>query len=62
MDKRIQEIKQELKRMSHMSCDPEADHCRADDLLCEVIAILLFDVYDGEEIVEYFNKIEKWYS
>lgn len=37
--------------------DPELEHSRADDLLCEMLAVLGYD-----EIVEAWHKVAKWYA
>ena len=37
--------------------DPEQDHARADDVLCDVLESLGY-----HSLVEQWNKIEKWYA
>jgi len=37
--------------------DKERDHCEADDILCELLSSLGYG-----EVVDQFNKLEKWYA
>ena len=37
--------------------DKEVEHVNADDLLCDLLEELGF-----EEVVEVYNKVEKWYA
>ena len=49
----------DLKRMQDLELtgDPEAAHGQADNILCDVLTDLGLP-----ELVEAFNKIEKWYA
>lgn len=53
---RIKDYVAEIERQA-MFGDPEADHCRADDLLCELLTEIGY-----WEVVEAWRKVEKWYA
>jgi hypothetical protein len=61
-ENRINALKEQLKQIAAYQqqstwTDIEADHCNADDILCEILTELGY-----EEIVEMFESIEKWYG
>lgn len=53
---RIADYVAEIERQC-MFGDAEADHSRADDLLCELLAELGY-----QEVVEAWRKVDKWYA
>lgn len=62
----IQEAKKELQELvdmtntdSHTYVDLEIPHSTADRILCELIKEY---IPDGEEIVNLFENINKWYA
>ena len=55
--KKVTSPEEALTELANMSGDPEADHSRADEILCELLESLGF-----AEVVEAWEKIEKWYA
>ena len=47
---------EELKNLGN-SGDPETDHVRADNLLCDIL-----EQIGEDEIVKAFRSLEKWYA
>ncbi len=55
--KRIIELKTELAMIASHNSDTEQGHIRGDEILCEILELL-----GHEEVVELYNKIDKWYA
>jgi hypothetical protein len=53
---KLEAVRDELLALNNLY-DIEAAHCRADELLCEVLRM-----YKCDEIVEAFEQVEKWYA
>ncbi len=64
----IAKLHDEMVRLSMPPNDPEINHCRGDDILCDVIKILRDDINDIHVtelltgIVKTFDQIQKWYA
>lgn len=55
-DKEYKELVDEMTLLTD-NCDTEYAHGEADDLLCKALTLCGYS-----ELVEQYNKIDKWYS
>jgi len=53
----IKKAQAELLKLAECGCDPEADHGRADDILCELLTIM-----GAEDVVKAFSAVNKYYG